>query len=121
MYKIKRFSRAINSLIKSNAGGFNGLNKAKDAIVKTLDKSEKLAESLGKSVKSGSISTKDAAKRLNKIRSASNNRVARLSKAISKNADSKKLDFVKPTGTGILGKLNNIARTGAAYGKSLAQ
>ena len=36
MYKIKRFSRAINSLIKSNAGGFNGLNKAKDAIVKTL-------------------------------------------------------------------------------------
>lgn len=75
MYKVKRFSRYIESLIGNNKNFLKrNINKTIDEVGKTSDK----VESLTKEIRSRGLSPKDADKRIKRVRQAANRRSDRL-------------------------------------------
>lgn len=105
------YSRAVNKLIR---GGGRVWDK-KNAISATFDKSEELAASLGKMVKAGKIDKKQASVRLNRIRSASNNRIDKLRDAANSSWQARNnVNYEKPSGP-IMSRLENHLRTGSAF------
>ncbi len=105
----REYSRDVNNIIKNGDQW-----KRKDAMSLAYDKSEELAKELGERIRKGLMSAKAAKKRLSRIRSASNNRVDLLRKAVNNSSESLRVDYVKPSGP-ILSRLENFARTAAAF------
>lgn len=105
----REYSRNVNNIIKNGDQW-----KRKDAMSFAHDKSEELAKELGERVRKGIMSAKAAKERLSRIRTASNNRVDLLRKAVNNSPESSRVDYVKPAGK-ILSRLENFYRTGAAF------
>lgn len=106
----RQYSKAINDLIKGAGSQWN----KKNAISVTLDKSEELARELGERVRRGIMSAKAAKARLSRVRSASNSRIDLLRNAANRSQEARNVNYVKPAGP-ILARLENFARTGAAF------